>query len=140
MLTSGLMLALHKQPFVKGLVAYALMGALLVGVAALSAGCAERLSKPVPATGAQFQVLETTKAEVLDALGLPTERAIDGTLERWGYAAGAVVSAVEVPAGAAPHALSVETITLFRAQRIVLIYFFDSTGLLVGVSDLREEE
>ncbi len=133
------MLALHNKHFITCLVGYALI-ALPLGVAAVSAGCSERLSQPATATGAQFRMLETNKAEVLDVLGLPTKRDLAGTLERWGYAAGPVVSAVQAPAGAAPHALSVETVAYFKAQRIVLIYVFDSTGLLVGVNDLREEE
>ncbi len=134
------MLKLHRGRFVEGSAAQALVVVLLLGTATWGAGCSQRLSKPPPASAAQFRLKETTKTQVLDALGLPTLREVDGKLERWGYAAGPVVSAVDVPSGVAPHALSVETISLLRVQNIVLIYIFDPNGLLVGVNDLRDKK
>lgn len=113
---------------------------LVVVTLLLSGGvaCSQRLTQPPPASAFAFELQKTTKAEVLDALGLPTVREVEGEFERWGYTDGPVVSAVHVP-HASGSVVSTETISLLRAQKIVLLYVFDSRGILVDTKDLQEE-
>lgn len=128
--------AIHPQHFVRSMLPPLLAGAL---ISMGSVACSQRLTQPPPASASEFRLRETTKTQVLEALGLPTIREVEGNFERWGYADAAVVSAIHLP-HASGGLVTTDTISLLRAQKIVLIYVFDSRGVLVDAKDLRETE
>jgi hypothetical protein len=103
-------------------------------------GCTHRLGPPVGAEAIRVEAGKTTKGYVLDKLGLPTVRDKQGELERWGYTEGPVVSSVQVASGRAPNNLWLKNLPSSEQQRIVMVYVFDSMGVLVEVNDMRGNE
>lgn len=110
-----------------------------LSLALASVGCAHRLGPPGGADPVRIEIGKTTKAHVLNHLGLPTTRAVEGQLERWGYTDGPVVSSVQVASVADPKGVVLKTLPGSEQQPIVMVYVFDATGVLVEVNDMRGE-
>jgi len=116
---------------------------LLLGscVALATLGCAHRLGPPAGTEVVHVETGKTTKAYVLDKLGLPTTRDTDGQLELWGYADGPAVSSVQTASVRGPnHDVALKTRRGPGAQSIVMVYVFDAAGVLVEVNDMRGKQ